>query len=86
MISFTSAGWEQYVYWQSQDRKTSKRINRLITDIRRDPFRGLGKPKPLKESYSGYWSRRIDETNRLIHRIKPDGVVIVQCRYHYGDK
>lgn len=77
--------WEDYIYWQSQDRKTLKRINLLLQDISRNGYEGIGKPEPLKENYSGWWSRRIDETNRLIYRIKDGQIEIAQCRSHYGN-
>ena len=75
--------WEDYLYWQTQDRKTLKRINLLIQDIERHPFEGLGKPEPLKYDLSGYWSRRIDDTNRIVYRINNDVLEISQCRTHY---
>lgn len=82
-IAFDPLGWEDCVYWQSQDRKTLKRINALITDAVRDPFAGIGKPEPLKHVLSGAWSRRIDDTNRLVYYITDDHVVILQARAHY---
>lgn len=75
--------WEDYLYWQTQDKKTLKRINLLIQDIERHPFEGLGKPEPLKYDLSGYWSRRIDDTNRIVYRINDDVLEISQCRTHY---
>lgn len=78
--------WEDYVYWQNQDRKTLKRINLLIQDISRNGYDGIGKPEPLKGQHSGWWSRRIDEQNRLIYRINNGQIEIAQCRTHYGDK
>ena len=75
--------WEDYLYWQTQDRKILKRVNLLIKDIRRSPFDGIGKPEPLKHHLSGWWSRRIDETNRIVYYEK-DGIIhIVACRDHY---
>jgi toxin YoeB len=82
-ITWTLAAWEDYQYWQGQDRKTLKRINNLIQDCLREPFDGIGKPEPLKENLSGFWSRRIDETNRLIYRVDGDDLVVIACRYHY---
>lgn len=77
-------GWEDYLYWQTQDRKTLKRINTLIEDIRRDdPFEGIGKPEPLKHVLAGAWSRRIDEANRLVYLVDEKHVTILQARYHY---
>ena len=80
---FTDEAWNDYLYWQSQDRKTLKRINDLIKDVDRDPFAGLGKPEALKHSLSGCWSRRIDETHRLVYMVTDDEVIIIACRYHY---
>lgn len=78
--------WEDYLYWQGQDKKTLKRINQLILDVQRNGYEGLGKPEPLKGDFAGWWSRRIDETNRLVYRIRDGRMEIVQCRSHYGDK
>ena len=76
--------WEDYLYWQNQDKKTLKRINILIKDIERgNGFEGMGKPEPLKENLSGFWSRRIDESNRLVYRVKDGIIEIVSCRAHY---
>lgn len=75
--------WEDYLYWQMQDRKTLKRINQLLQDINRNGYNGIGKAEPLKRNDSGWWSRRIDETNRLIYRINHGQIEIVQCRSHY---
>jgi toxin YoeB len=75
--------WEDYLYWQTQDRKTLKRINKLLRDIEQGSFDGFGKPEPLKGELSGFWSRRIDDTNRLVYRIKNDTVEILSCRGHY---
>ena len=82
-ISFTARAWEEYCYWQTQDKKTLKRINILLIDIQRNSFQGLGKPEPLKNNLSGYWSRRIDETNRLVYRINNEQIEIIQCKGHY---
>lgn len=82
-IEWTATGWEQYVYWQTQDRKTLSRINKLIDAILRNPFEGIGKPEPLKENLAGYWSRRIDDSNRLVYAIQNEKVTIIACRYHY---
>lgn len=83
MISWFDEAWDDYIYWQSQDKKTLKRINMLIKDILRQPFEGIGKPEPLKYNMSGCWSRRIDETNRLVYRYENDNLYIISCRYHY---
>ena len=75
--------WEDYLYWQMQDRKTLKRINALINDIKRNPFEGIGKPEPLKGNLNGYWSRRIDETNRIVYFEQGGMIYVVACRGHY---
>lgn len=77
--------WNDYLYWQLQDKKTLKRINQLIRDVERSPFEGIGKPEPLKGDLSGLWSRRIDEVNRLVYRIKDERLEIISCRGHYDD-
>ena len=82
-LLWTAAAWEDYVYWQGQDRKTLKRINALIQDSMRDPFVGIGKPEPLRENLSGFWSRRIDDTHRLVYSVEGDALAIIACRYHY---
>jgi toxin YoeB len=82
-IAFTNKAWDDYVWWQGQDRKTLKRINLLIEAITREPFVGIGKPEPLVGNLSGYWSRRIDDTHRLVYAIDDDEVIVVGCRYHY---
>jgi len=82
-VVFTPNGWEDYTYWFSSDRTTLKRINRLIDDIRRDPFEGIGKPEQLRHALAGAWSRRIDDEHRLVCLVDGDDVVILQARYHY---
>ena len=82
-IAFDQNGWEDYVYWQTQDRKTLKRINQLIADVLRDPFTGIGKPEPLKHILSGAWSRRIDDKNRLVYYVTDERVIVLQARDHY---
>lgn len=82
-LMFTDEAWNSYIYWQTQDKKTLKRINELIKDTLREPFDGIGKPEALKHSLSGYWSRRIDETNRLVYEATETMLVIISCRYHY---
>lgn len=77
--------WEDYCYWQAQDKKTLKRINLLIKDVQRDRFNGIGKPEPLKGNYNGWWSRRIDEENRIVYREKDGAIVIAACKGHYED-
>jgi len=78
--------WEDYIYWQTQDKKTLKKINLIIKDIERGNFEGLGKPEALSENLSGYWNRRIDNKNRIVYRIKNNRVEIAQCGSHYRDK
>jgi toxin YoeB len=85
-VIFTPVAWEHYLYWQSHDRKTLERINSLIRDCQRDPFRGIGKPEPLKGELSWFWSRRIDEAHRLVYRVAARNLEIVACRYHYGNR
>jgi toxin YoeB len=82
-LAFDPHGWEDYVYWQTQDRKTLKRINQLIADALRDPFDGIGKPEPLKHILAGAWSRRIDDVNRLVYYVTDENIVILQARDHY---
>jgi toxin YoeB len=83
-LAWTDEAWKDYLYWQTQDRKTLKRINKLLEDIRRnDPFKGIGKPEPLKENLSGFWSRRIDDTNRLVYAVDEAYITVISCRYHY---
>ncbi len=77
--------WEDYLYWQTQDRKTLKRVNALLRDIEREQFDGIGKPEPLKGELSGFWSRRIDDVNRLIYRIRGGSLEILSCRGHYDN-
>lgn len=77
--------WEEYLYWQTQDKKTLKRVNALIKDIQRNSFEGIGKPEPLKEQLSGWWSRRIDESNRIVYREQGEAIIIASCKGHYDD-
>lgn len=77
------SAWEDYLFWQKNDKKVLKRINTLIKSCERTPFSGIGKPEPLKNELSGYWSRRIDNTHRLIYKVKEDTLIIIQCRFHY---
>ncbi|WP_021024592.1 MULTISPECIES: Txe/YoeB family addiction module toxin [Salinivibrio] len=83
LLCWTDDAWRDYVYWQSQDRKTLKRINKLILDVKRTPFEGIGKPEALKENLTGFWSRRIDDTNRLVYAVDDTSITILSCRYHY---
>jgi toxin YoeB len=80
---FTELSWEDYQYWQKNDKQKLKRINELLRDISRNPYDGIGKPEALKFNYAGFWSRRIDEEHRLICRVVEDEIQIVKCRYHY---
>lgn len=86
-VSFTTNGLEDYIYWQSEDKRTLKKINQLIKDIIRNGNSGIGSPEPLKGNLSGYWSREIDSKNRLLYRILDnDSIEIIQCKGHYSDK
>jgi toxin YoeB len=82
-IKFTDEAWNSYIYWQTQDKKTLKRINEIIKAAQREPFTGIGKPEALKHSLTGFWSRRIDETNRLVYEATEEDLIIISCRYHY---
>lgn len=82
-LAWTDEAWSDYIFWQGQDKKTLKRINKLLSDTKRSPFEGIGKPEPLKENLSGFWSRRIDETNRLVYVVTDSHLTVISCRYHY---
>lgn len=82
-LIFSEHAWEDYLYWQVTDRQMLKRINLLIKEIMRDPFKGSGKPEPLKHGLSGYWARRINDEHRLVYRPGDDSILIAQARYHY---
>ena len=82
-ISFTSKAWEEYCYWKAQDKKNLKRINLLLMDIQRNNFEGIGKPEPLRENLRGFWSRRIDDVNRLVYKISNEQIDIIQCKGNY---
>ncbi|WP_435978441.1 Txe/YoeB family addiction module toxin [Psychrobacter sp. DM4] len=82
-LAWTDAAWKDYLYWQTQDKKTLKRLNKLIIECKRSPFEGIGKPEPLKENLSGFWSRRIDDANRLVYAVDDRYLTIISCRYHY---
>ena len=84
-LTFTEKAFEEYLYWQMQDKKTLRRINTLLKEIARDPFNGIGKPEPLRGDLSGLWSRRIDEVNRLVYRVTDEQIEIYQCKGHYND-
>ncbi|OUS25900.1 toxin YoeB [Thalassotalea sp. 42_200_T64] len=83
-LTFSTKAWEQYLYWQSVDKKILKRINTLIKDIQRSPYEGIGKPEPLKHGLAGYWSRRINDEHRIVYKHHADTILIAQLRYHYG--
>jgi len=82
-LVFAEQAWEDYLYWQKEDPQKTEKINALLKDIRRDPFKGLGKPEPLKGSLSGYWSRRINEEHRVVYKMSGDDLFIAQLRYNY---
>ncbi|MBR1715480.1 MAG: Txe/YoeB family addiction module toxin [Treponema sp.] len=85
-IQFFEKAWEQFIFWQTQDKKTLKKLNKLIEDINRNGNDGIGHPEPLKGELSGWWSREIDEKNRLVYKIEDDCIKIYQCKNHYDDK
>jgi toxin YoeB len=82
-LVFSEQAWADYLYWQTQDKKTLERINMLIKECARTPFEGLGKPEPLRGDLRGWWSRRIDREHRLVYRVEDGALLIAQCRYHY---
>ena len=82
-VKFTDEAWISYIYWQTQDKKTLRRINDLIKEAQREPFTGIGKPEALKHGLAGFWSRRIDEANRLVYEATEEDLIIISCRYHY---
>ena len=83
MISFETAAWEDYLFWQQGDKQMLRRVNQLIRDTQRDPLAGLGKPEPLKHDLAGFWSRRITDEHRIVYQMDGDEVLIAQCRHHY---
>lgn len=83
LLAWTDEAWQDYLFWQQQDKKTLKRINRLVAASKRSPFDGIGKPERLKENLSGFWSRRIDDANRLVYAVDDEMLTIISCRYHY---
>ena len=83
--AWTDYAWENYLYWHTQDKKTLKRIHTILKDMDRDPFSGIGKPEPLKDNKQGYWSRRIDDVNRIVYKVENNQIVITQCGGHYDD-
>lgn len=80
---FSDDAWDDYLYWQNNDRKIVERINKLIQEVKREPFSGLGKPEPLKHALSGFWSRRITDEHRMVYRVEADALLLAQLRYHY---
>lgn len=78
--------WQEYLDWQTQDKKTLKKINKLIMDIQRNPFEGIGHPEPLSQNFSGWWSRHIDEKNRIVYKFIQNNIIILSCKGHYNDK
>ena len=84
--TWTDTAWEQYLDWQTQNKKTLRKINELLKDIDRNGYEGIGKPEPLKHNWAGYWSRQIDDKNRIIYKIEGKVVIIARCGSHYGDK
>lgn len=82
-LVFADQAWEDYLHWKKQDRKTLERINRLIQEVMREPFAGVGKPEPLKHALTGYWSRRITDEHRMVYRVDGDALLIAQLRFHY---
>ena len=85
-IIFSKNAWEDYISWQTEDKKTLKKINALIKDIQRTPFEGIGKPEPLKFKLAGFWSRRIDLEHRLVYQVDNSDILIYSCRFHYDKK
>ena len=83
-LVWDESAWEDYLWWQAQDRKVLRRINALLTDIARNGNEGIGKPEALKHGFHGYWSRRVTDEHRLIYRVEGDSVFVAGCRYHYG--
>jgi toxin YoeB len=82
-LVFAEAAWEDYLYWQQQDKRMVERINKLIKEVQREPFTGIGKPEPLKHALAGYWSRRLTDEHRMIYKVDGDSLLIAQLRYHY---
>ena len=83
LVAFTADGWNDYVYWQTQDKKILKKLNLLIKDCQRSPFEGIGKPEPLREELSGAWSRRITDEHRIVYVVIDEEIRIISCRFHY---
>lgn len=82
-LIFSDAAWEDYLYWQTQDKRMVVRINKLIKEVQREPFVGIGKPEPLKHALAGYWSRRFTDEHRMVYKVEGDSMLLAQLRYHY---
>jgi len=82
-LVFAEEAWEDYLYWQQQDKRTVRRIHELIAATQRDPFSGIGKPEPLRHALAGFWSRRITDEHRMVYRVEQDALLLAQLRYHY---
>ncbi|MDO5653264.1 MAG: Txe/YoeB family addiction module toxin [Brachymonas sp.] len=82
-LVFADAAWEDYLYWQQHDRKMLERINKLIREVQREPFSGIGKPEPLKHALAGYWSRRINDEHRMVYKVEEGALLLAQLRFHY---
>lgn len=82
-LLFAAAAWEDYLYWQQTDRRMLERVNKLIRDVQREPYAGIGKPEPLKHALAGYWSRRINDEHRMVYKVQDDVLRIAQLRFHY---
>ena len=82
-LIFADAAWEDYLYWQKQDRKVLERINKLVQEVKREPLSGVGKPEPLRHALAGFWSRRITDEHRMVYRVEGEQLLIAQLRYHY---
>ena len=82
---FIDMAWDEYLFWQKNDKQKINKINELLKDISRSPYEGIGKPEDLKFNYAGYWSRRIDEEHRLIYKVEQDEIIIYKCRFHYDN-
>ena len=82
-LVFADEAWEDYLYWQKQDKRMLERINKLIIEVKLEPFSGVGKPEPLKHALSGYWSRRLNDEHRMVYKIEGGALLLAQLRYHY---
>lgn len=82
-IIWSESAWDDYLYWQANDKKMVNKINKLIKEIKRTPFAGTGKPEPLKFHWAGYWSRRVSQSDRLVYKVTKESILVAQCRFHY---